>query len=550
MQEVRARRLAPAVVMLVAGLGLLVAAVGAGAHDEARKGGTLRLATFQEVDSVDTALAYSPWSSPITYATCAKLFNLPDAAGAEGTKVVPEVVRAWTLSRDGRTYTFDLKRTFRFHTGARVTAQSFADAFDRDADPRMRSPATDFMREIEGAAAVTSGMARSVSGIRVLGPYRLRIRLTQPVGDFTARLTLPFFCPVAPGTPPAETNEPAGSGPYYVADRVVNQQIVLKRNSYYRGDRPANVSEVVWKTAVSRDDCLAAVQQDLLDHCVHFSIPNVAYRALEEQYGLNRPGGQLFVDRGLGTFFLVFNHDREAFKGRGQIPLKKAINFAIDRTALTRPMGYLAGRRTDQLLPPALGARVGSIYPLEGSNMTAARRWLERARVKPPRLVLYVTNSSTQVVMGQSVAFDLGRLGIDVDVRHFDAEDLDERLGTRGEPFDIAVNGWATDYADGGSFLEPILNGRDLGPNGSTGNINTSYFDDPQTNVRIEAAMRLPVGDARRKAWADLDADVMRTNPPVAPIIHTNNRAFISKSFGCFLFHPLYGVDIAAACKK
>jgi hypothetical protein len=30
----------------------------------------------------------------------------------------------------------------------------------------------------------------------------------------------------------------------------------------------------------------------------------------------------------------------------------------------------------------------------------------------------------------------------------------------------------------------------------------------------------------------------------------TNSRAFISKSFGCFLYHPIYGVDIAAACKK
>jgi hypothetical protein len=27
-------------------------------------------------------------------------------------------------------------------------------------------------------------------------------------------------------------------------------------------------------------------------------------------------------------------------------------------------------------------------------------------------------------------------------------------------------------------------------------------------------------------------------------------RPLISKSFGCFLFHPVYGVDIAAACKK
>ena len=115
--------------------------------------------------------------------TCAKLFNLPDVSGAEGTNVVPEIVRTWRVSRDRRTYTFDLKRTFRFHTGAHVTAQSFADAFDRDAEPKLHSPAVDFMREIAGVAAVTSGTAKSISGIRVLGRYRLQIRLTRPVGD-------------------------------------------------------------------------------------------------------------------------------------------------------------------------------------------------------------------------------------------------------------------------------------------------------------------------------------------------------------------------------
>jgi len=545
------RRLSLSLAMLAAGISLLVAAgvaLAAGGAGEARKGGTLRLASFQDPDSIDTALAYTPFSWPIVYATCAKLFNLPDASGAEGTKIVPEVVRAWTVSRDGRTYTFDLKRAFRFHTGAPVTAQSFADAFNRDAQPKLRSPAVDFMREIAGADAVRRGTAKSISGIRVLGRYRLKIRLTRPVGDFTARLTMPFFCPILPDTPVDKEviDDPAGSGPYYVADRVVNEQIVLKRNPNYGGGRPANVDDVVWKTGESREACLVAVQQDLVDHCVHFSIPLTAYRPLAGQYGINRSGGQLFVMPGLATWFLVFNHDRPAFKGPGQIPLKRAINFAIDRPALTRPFGYLAGRRTDQLLPPALGARAESIYPLDGPNLTAAKRWLARARFTPTKLVVYASNSPSQVEIAQVVAFDLRQLGIAVEVKYFDAAALLERVETRGEPFDINLNGWAADFADAGSFLEPILNGTDLGP---TENINLSYFDDPATNARIEAATRL-TGEARRKAWADLDVDLMRENPPVAPIIHTNNRAFISKSLGCFLFHPVYGLDIAAVCKK
>ena len=79
-----------------------------------------------------------------------------------------------------------------------------------------------------------------------------------------------------------------------------------------------------------------------------------AWRALAEKYGINRPGGQVFVTPLAGTWYYAFNHSRPAFRGRGQIPLKKAINFAIDRPALARTFGYLFGKRTDQMLPPAL----------------------------------------------------------------------------------------------------------------------------------------------------------------------------------------------------
>jgi hypothetical protein len=42
----------------------------------------------------------------------------------------------------------------------------------------------------------------------------------------------------------------------------------------------------------------------------------------------------------------------------------------------------------------------------------------------------------------------------------------------------------------------------------------------------------------------------MRTNPPWAPFAHTTTRHFVSRSFGCFIAHPVYGVDLAAVCKK
>lgn len=536
-----ARRLALSLAMLAA-LALLVASALAAPAADTPKGGTLRIAG-DDVDSLDPALGYLSETWVLEYATCAKLFNHPDKAGVAGARPVPEVVDGFTISSDGRTYTFTLKQTFRFHTGARVTAQSFADAFNRDAQPRLKSPATRYMHEIVGADAVINGKAQSISGIRLLGRYRLQIQLTKPLGDLTARLTMPFFCPILPNIPvdPKGIDNPAGSGPYYVAERIPNQRIVLKRNPYYRGNRPANVDEVVRTISESLPACHQAVEDDRVDFCtLGPSIPSSAFRALADQYGINRQGGQFFVTPSLGTWFFAFNHDRPAFNGPGQIPLKKAINYAIDRPEMARAWGYLAGKRTDQMLPPAF-ARVEAIYPLGGADVAAARRWYARARFKPTRLVLYTWNLPPMVAAAQTLAYNLKQIGIDLDVKHFEPSAVVQKASTQGEPFDIVIQGWAADYHDPAGFLAALL-----ADGGSSYGINDR---NPDRERRLVAVSRL-TGEERRRAWADLDVDLMRNDPPWAPFIHINNRIFVSKSLGCFLRHPIYRVDIAAVCKK
>ena len=533
------RRVSLSLALLAAGSALLGASALANSAAEAPKGGTLRIMSPDDLSYVDPALAYLTDEWMIEYATCAKLFNQPDAPGAAGLRVVPEVVRSFTVSRDGRTFTFDLERTFRFHTGAAVTARSFADAFNRNAQPTLQSPATKYMHEIAGADAVIDGKAKSISGVRVLGRYRLQVRLTRPLGDFTARLTMPFFCPILPNTPvdPRGIDNPAGSGPYYVAERVTNQRTVLRRSRFYRGDRPANVDEIVWTGGISIQACQLAVAEDRADFCGEPGAPRTAYRALAEAYGINRPSGQLFVRPSPATWMFVFNHDRPAFKGVGQIPLKKAINYAIDRPELTRAAGYLGGKRTDQLLPPALG-RPASIYPLAGADPVAARRWYARAKHKPTTLVLYAWTIPPALIFAQVLAYNLRQIGIELDVRYFAPLVALEKAGTPGEPFDIYMTPWQADYADGAAFFVQLL-----------GELGGANLGDIRLQRRLEAVNRL-TGEARRRAWADLDVDLMRDNPPWAPFIHLNSRTFVSKSLGCFLRHPLYRVDIAAVCKK
>ena len=293
--------------------------------------------------------------------------------------------------------------------------------------------------------------------------------------------------------------------------------------------------------------CRAAIERDELDYC--FVLPPTAYQEIAAEYGINK--GRFFFNPRLATFFFAFNHDRPAFKGAAQIPLKQAINWAIDRPALVRATGYLGGKRTDQILPPAMGRRT-SIYPLGGvteRRLAKARALLAKAKLKPKMLVLYVGTTGTfgiDPIWAQIFQYNMKRLGIDVDARFFPHPTQFERRA-HGEPFDVVIGGWGTDYADGNGFFGPLLNGANIK---EAGNANAAYFDRPRYNREIERINRL-TGEARRRAsWAALDVDMMSNDPPWAPFMNGVRRDFISVSFGCYFYHPVIELDLAAACKK
>jgi ABC-type oligopeptide transport system substrate-binding subunit len=531
------------IVALLLGAGLLAAA--GLAEPAQRKGGTLRIARPIDIDSVDPAIAYLPDSWMIAFATCAKLYNYPDKPAPAGVIAIPEVATGLpTVSKDGKTQTIRLKRTYRFHTGGRITAANFVAAFNRVANPKLGLKASAHLHEIVGANAVMDGRAPRISGVRALDRYALEIRTTRPLPDLVSRLTMPFFCPIAVNTPVQESNDPLGSGPYYVASRVPNRQVVLERNDFYRGPRPANVDRALW-TIHGREACRVAVERNELDYCGAFGVPSSAYEELAAEYGINKENRRFFFTPMLVMEYFAFNHDRSAFKGVGQIPLKQAINWAIDRPRLVRAAGYDAGKRTDQLLPAALG-RDESIYPLgkvTEKRLAKARALLAKAKVRPRRLRLYTADSDPHAERARIFQFNLKRLGIDVEIATFSGEAFLKKIATRGEPYDVVLAGWSPDYADPLAFFF-ALDGRNVNEG-----VAAARFNRPRYTRAIARIGRLS-GEARRKAWAELDVNMMRDDPPWAPFVNVARRDFVSKSFGCYFLHPVYRLDIAATCKK
>ena len=315
---------------VVAAAGIAATTVLAGPAQQ--KGGTLRLSSPRLIDTVDPALAYNVQDWELEFATCAKLYSYPDKSAPQGAIQMSEVATGFPkVSRDGKKQTIELKRTFRFNTGQPVTAANFVAAFNRDASPKLNSPATNYLHEIAGADAVIAGTAQTISGVKAIGRYTLQIRTTRPLPDLVPRLTMPFFCPIAVDTPLREIDDPLGSGPYYVASYLSGRQVVLSRNPFYRGPRPANVDKILW-TVNGVAACRAAVEQDTLDYCAGLGVAKTDVPELAAKYGINRTGGQFFFNPGLGTTFFAFNHDRPAFKVRARSRShKRSTGLSTDR---------------------------------------------------------------------------------------------------------------------------------------------------------------------------------------------------------------------------
>src|SRR5207247_5500492 len=164
--------------------------------------------------------------------TAAKLVNVADSSH---TRLVPEVARSYAISKDGRTYTFFIRKGFRFSDGTRVTAKNFAYAFKRVLSSKIQSP---------GAAFITDPAGANVMSLRAKG-HRFVVKLAKPFGPFLSFMTMPFFQAASTKLPRNQvvTQGPIPSaGPYYIPSTDPNTRTELRRNPYYRGTRPHHLA--------------------------------------------------------------------------------------------------------------------------------------------------------------------------------------------------------------------------------------------------------------------------------------------------------------------
>src|SRR5919202_4720314 len=526
------RRLWLSAVMAALGATLLVAAgfASAASSSAAKKGGTMKMnMSATDVDFSDPSLAYGTISWQIEYATGLKLVNYPDKAPPPGGRLRAEAATGLPIvSRNGRQYTFTIRKGLRFSNGAPVTAANFKRAIDRSATKAMQSPATPFMDSIAGyTAALNKGGKANVSGVVARG-NKLIIRLNRPDGGMLAKLGMPFFqaLPLNIKDDPHGVDAYPSAGPYYIAQRIVNRRIVLKKNKFYKGDRPRNIDTFDITVNTNLDQSLLQVRNGQVDYDMG-GLPPTAHADLAKRYGVNK--GQYQVHPLVETDYIALNTSRPAF---ASAKMRRAANFAIDRPAMLRVRGAFGGKRTDQILPPGMGGfRDAKIYPLKGADYKKAKKLAGNACKS---VTLYTTTTPIGQNLAQVFKYNLGQIGCDVSIKNFVGGAIYTAMGTRGEPFDAGVAGWNQDYPDPYDFMNILLDGNSIH---AENNNNLAYLNVPKVN-KLLAAANLKTGSARYKAYGNLDVMITKNYAPWASYDNRNEREFVSKRTGGYLFQP------------
>jgi peptide/nickel transport system substrate-binding protein len=509
-----------------------------------------------DVDYTDPQLSYYQPMWELEYATACKLFNYPDKEAPEGGQVQPEVAAGLpVVSKDGKTYTFTVKSGYRFSNGEAVTANSFKQAIERLTNPKMASTGSGFAGDvIVGAQDRIDGKASSVTGVTAKG-NKLIIKLTHPAPDLLARLAMPFFQAISNQT--AATIDPQGvnaypsCGPYYISARTPNRSITLKANPYYKGPRPHHVAGVQVNIGNSLDVIYQNVVKGTTDYDAA-GVPPAQIAGVAQKYGVNKK--QFFTRPELEVDYLALNHDPGRLFNNNP-NLAKAVNYAVDRRAYLSQRGFLAGARTNRILPPGMAGVTKATeilrngYPIQVSSGTVKKaKSLATGHVGNGKAVMWAPNSGPGPLQAQIVQYDLKQIGVDVSIKLLPRAQQFTTARNRNEAtYDINWSAWGADYNDPFDFINILLDGTTIGP---TSNNNDAYYNNPKFNNQMHKAALITAGDNRDKAFDALDKAMMAQDPPWGPMFNRTNRLFVSSHIGCFTYNPVFEVDLAALCKK
>ncbi|CAN5555545.1 ABC transporter substrate-binding protein [soil metagenome] len=414
-------------------------------------------------------------------------------------EVKPAAARSWSTSRDGRTFTFRLRRGMTFHDGTRVTAEDFRYAFDRIAFKGNASDLAYTLERVDGFAAVNRrGTKRHLAGITTPNDHTLRFSLARPTLDLPTVLTHPGLVPL-PKRAVRRYDEfvarPIGNGSFQMAAGWTGSGPVVLEAF----DGAIDVPEVEVIRFVPFDDAAVSwipFTEERLDVA---EVPAGQIASAAEEFG----------DRGylplLAGLYFGFQLESPPFREQ---ELREAISRAIDRKSIAREIfsGTLEAPRG--IVPDGMpGFSADACPELCSHAPKAARRLVKRIPATRRKVTIDFDRDMLQARVARAVKRDLEGAGLQVKLRPTPIERYLERLAAGKAS--MYRFGWIAQFPAPSVFLSELF--RSDSPD------NHSGFASPRIDSLLRRAQAQADEHKRVELWRRAEKLILR-RVPVVPI--------------------------------
>jgi peptide/nickel transport system substrate-binding protein len=524
--------------LALTGVALLVVSSSTGASEQRKKGGTLKLISAGDVDSVDPGQTYYSFGWQISIAVHRNLYSIP----ANSVRTVPDLASGQPrISPDGKTVTVKIRRGVRFSppVNREVTSADVKYAIERSFSASVPNGyAALYFSDIVGVPAGTPKTPKPISGIQTPDKYTLVLKLkrasTTVVGALVMTNTAPVPKEYAAKFDNKTTSDYAfnqvASGPYmFEANASGNirgrgytpgKQMKLVRNPNWSAatdHRPAYVDSIEVKQGFT-DNTVGTrqIMNGTADGAGDFGPPPTLLRQLTT----NPKYKDNLYTWGNGTSYIAMNTKKKPFDN---LNVRRAANFVLDKNAMRlRQGGAISGSIATHFVGPEFKGKgfeeAGgfSFDPFRSANssgnVTKAKAEMRKAGYADgmydgPAITAIVANTPPAPDQGKIVAASFAKIGIKVNIKlvSIDAMFTKFCVVPKNQPELCPSVGWLPDFKDPVTMLDPLFNGANILP---TNNVNMSQWNDPKTNAAMQKAKQIKNDRARYRAWGKIDKSI------------------------------------------
>lgn len=434
-------------------------------------------------------------------------------------KIVPGVAQSWSSS-DNKTWVFTLRNNARWSNGDPVTAQDFVYSWQRLVDPKNSSAFAWFagLSGIQNAAAITKGeMTPDKLGVVAQSKNQLKVTLDRPVPWFPALVANVALFPVPQkiiaqqGDSWTSPGKLVGNGAYQLSERVVNEKIVLTRNSHYWDDAHSVLTKVTFVPINEESSATKRYRSNDID--ITESFPKNMYALLKKTLP-----GEVYTPDQLGTYYYAFNTQKGP---TADVRVRKALSWSIDRKVIAekvlgtgeKPAWHFTPDVTAGFkpLPTFMQQHDQNSLNAQAKSLLAAAGY---GPGKPLKLkLLYNTSESHQKIAIAVASMWKKNLGVDVTLENQEWKTyIDSRNSGN---FDVIRASWVGDYNEPSTFLNLLTSGNSS---------NIARFNNADYDAVIAKASR-ETSDQVRNSDYNRAEQILAEQAPIAPIYqYTNGR--------------------------